>query len=110
MASARSSVARRPASLTGKSSKRKWGQTSRKSRHERGYGWEWEKTRERILKRDRRLCQHCLPKGRVVVATDVDHIVPRALGGSEADSNLQSLCGDCHKAKTAREGQSLRFE
>ncbi|EPP7980223.1 HNH endonuclease, partial [Escherichia coli] len=24
-------------------------------------------------------------------------------GGSDADSNLQSLCWPCHKAKTARE-------
>ncbi|ENB3256608.1 HNH endonuclease, partial [Escherichia coli] len=28
---------------------------------------------------------------------------PKAHGGSDADSNLQSLCWPCHKAKTARE-------
>jgi 5-methylcytosine-specific restriction enzyme A len=82
--------------------------TSRQSRHERGYGWEWEKARKRVLVRDKYLCQLCMKAKRVRVATDVDHIVPRAQGGSEADDNLQSLCGDCHKAKTAREGQTPR--
>ncbi|EIV3153601.1 HNH endonuclease [Escherichia coli] len=27
----------------------------------------------------------------------------KAHGGTDADSNLQSLCWPCHKAKTARE-------
>ncbi|ELV2160624.1 HNH endonuclease [Escherichia coli] len=36
-------------------------------------------------------------------AKTVDHIIPKAHGGSDADSNLQSLCWPCHKAKTARE-------
>jgi len=31
---------------------------------------------------------------------EVDHIVPLALGGSDAMSNLQALCPRCHKAKT----------
>lgn len=32
---------------------------------------------------------------------DVDHVVPRALGGSDERSNLQVLCGEpCHRKKT----------
>ena len=38
-------------------------------------------------------------------ATDVDHIVRRNYGGSEDDSNLQSLCHPCHSSKTGREGR-----
>jgi len=34
---------------------------------------------------------------------EVDHILPLASGGSHQDPNLQTLCGDCHKAKTAQD-------
>ena len=81
----------------------------RGNRHQRDYGYEWEKKRARILKRDEGLCQPCLRMDRVTVATQVDHIIQRASGGSEEDSNLQSICLSCHKEKTAREstgGQS----
>ncbi|QTA06787.1 HNH endonuclease [Escherichia albertii] len=73
------------------------------SRHQRGYGSKWDTIRARILKRDNHLCQNCLRNGRVVEARTVDHIIPKAHGGTDADSNLQSLCWSCHKAKTARE-------
>ena len=82
-----------------------WATTSRTTRHQRGYGWQWEKQRARILDRDKHLCVACRAAGRAVIATDVDHIIPRSAGGSEDDSNLQSLCSACHKAKTAREGR-----
>lgn len=73
------------------------------SRHQRGYGSKWDAIRARILKRDNHLCQNCLRNGRAVEARTVDHIIPKAHGGTDADSNLQSLCWPCHKAKTARE-------
>ena len=31
---------------------------------------------------------------------DIDHIIPRSLGGSEDDDNLQALCPACHRKKT----------
>lgn len=35
---------------------------------------------------------------------EVDHIVPIALGGAEYDlNNMQTLCEECHKKKTAKE-------
>lgn len=46
------------------------------------------------------LCQRA---GVVREAKTVDHIIPKAHGGTDADNNLQSLCWPCHKAKTARE-------
>ncbi len=41
--------------------------------------------------------------GRVVVATEVDHIVPLAAGGSNTIDNLQPLCRSCHSKKTVKE-------
>jgi 5-methylcytosine-specific restriction endonuclease McrA len=34
---------------------------------------------------------------------EVDHIVPKKQGGTDDESNLQSLCKPHHSAKTARE-------
>ena len=77
-----------------------WHKTSR---HERGYGSVWVKLRERILRRDDYLCQPCLAKGRPTQATEVDHITPKAKGGTDDDGNLQSICNPCHVSKTAIE-------
>jgi 5-methylcytosine-specific restriction protein A len=33
----------------------------------------------------------------------VDHIVPLAIGGTDTDDNVQSLCDPCHERKTALE-------
>lgn len=74
-----------------------------KTASQRGYGNEWRKLRRIVLERDRYLCQICFRQGLYVTATTVDHIVPKAQGGSDALSNLQSLCECCHKFKTARE-------
>lgn len=49
------------------------------------------------------LCQHCLARGIVRTAKQVDHKVRLADGGSNDLDNLQSLCTDCHKAKTIQE-------
>jgi 5-methylcytosine-specific restriction protein A len=76
---------------------------SAESRHERGYGWQWTKTSARILKRDMRLCQVCLTQGRYTTATEVDHIIPKSLGGRDDDDNLQALDHACHAAKTQAE-------
>lgn len=73
------------------------------SRHQRGYGTKWEGIRERILKRDKGLCQDHLKQGVAKSASCVDHITPKAHGGTDADSNLQSLCWSCHARKTARD-------
>ncbi|HCR1107374.1 TPA: HNH endonuclease [Klebsiella aerogenes] len=81
-----------------------WQQYQRgQSRQARGYGGAWDIRRARILDRDKHLCQACLLEGRAVVARTVDHIVAKAHGGTDADSNLQSLCWPCHHAKTSRE-------
>jgi 5-methylcytosine-specific restriction protein A len=48
------------------------------------------------------LCVHCEAKGRVRLATELDHITPIAKGGRD-DGPKQGLCSDCHKAKTAQD-------
>ena len=57
------------------------------SRHQRGYGAKWDVIRERVLKRDKGLCHLCLRAGVVREAKTVDHIIPKAHGGTDADSN-----------------------
>lgn len=74
-----------------------------KSRHERGYGTKWDRLRLVVLSRDKHLCQQCLREGRATEAGTVDHITPKAHGGTDAESNLQSLCWPCHYRKTATE-------
>ena len=74
----------------------------RGSASQRGYGVLWRRLRAMFL-RQHPLCadpfnEH---KGRPVAATDVDHIVPRARGGTDAFANLQALCHSCHSRKTA---------
>ena len=76
---------------------------SKQSRHERGYGSQWDKTRAIIIKRDMGLCQPCKRKGRVTPFDAVDHIKPKAQGGTDDYDNLQCICEPCHKAKTDQE-------
>jgi hypothetical protein len=44
----------------------------------------------------------------MVVATEVDHVIPRQEGGTDDRSNLQPLCHDHHSAKTMREANARR--
>jgi len=73
----------------------------RGTRQERGYDSKWDKLRLVILRRDLYLCQPCQRIGRPTPATQVDHVKPKAKGGTDDHDNLQGICHDCHKAKTA---------
>jgi 5-methylcytosine-specific restriction enzyme A len=57
------------------------------------------------------LCQHCIKRGRVQPATDVDHVIPHK-GNEELfwRGELQSLCKECHSRKTAEEQGHGRAE
>jgi 5-methylcytosine-specific restriction endonuclease McrA len=63
--------------------------------------------RKRIKKRDGYLCQTCRRAGRVTLATQVDHIAPLHLGGSDTAINKESICDACHATKTARETRAM---
>jgi len=75
----------------------------RGSRHARGYGSKWDKLRIRVLKRDNYACVPCRKDGIITSATEVDHIKPKQLGGLDIMINLQSICHNCHAAKTTKE-------
>ncbi|MGI4846839.1 MAG: HNH endonuclease [Janthinobacterium lividum] len=71
---------------------------------ERKRGSAGVKDRTRIRKQFSDICQSCKRPGRIV-----DHIIPLWDGGTNADSNLQTLCKTCHDAKSEREaGQRAR--
>ena len=81
-----------------------WGDDKlRGNRHQRGYGTLWVKLRDGVMVRDHYLCQVCMSEDRLTPATEVDHIIPKARGGTDNPDNLQAICAECHKTKTARE-------
>lgn len=68
-------------------------------------GSKWQAMRLSHLT-DNPLCVHCLAAGRYTAADEVDHIKPLWQGGLEFNPyNLQSLCTECHKVKTAAEAK-----
>ena len=59
---------------------------------------EWRAMSRHIRQRDNWLCTSCRP--RRVAAELVHHIVPLSENGEPLkESNLTSLCADCHRAK-----------
>jgi 5-methylcytosine-specific restriction protein A len=60
------------------------------------------KRRARFLE-DNPLCVHCKAKGRVTAATVPDHITALTNGGQDTEENLQALCEECHRTKTAQD-------
>ena len=76
----------------------------------RWYGTFWRKLRKRIMERDNGLCQECLRHGIYTPATDVDHIIPKAAGGTDSPNNLQCLCKKCHRIKTSKEDSKNKVQ
>ncbi|MCK9479285.1 MAG: HNH endonuclease [Firmicutes bacterium] len=73
----------------------------RESAYERGYTNKWQKQSKLYLKQNP-LCVQCQSKGKLVMATVVDHITPHR-GNAQlmwSKSNWQSLCKRCHDKKT----------
>ena len=61
-------------------------------------------TRKRILARDGHECAQCGSTERL----EVDHINNQRGPHYNRDENLQVLCAQCHKAKTAKESAHAR--
>lgn len=57
----------------------------------------WHKKRNTALKEGDHRCVRCGAEDKL----QVDHIVPRAAGGSDEQDNLQVLCKKCHWEKTS---------
>ena len=68
----------------------------------RGGSRAWTAIRKRIMDRDGGRCVVCGGPGEAV-----DHRIPRAAGGEDTWSNLQTLCNPHHREKTLRELQTL---
>lgn len=85
-----------------------WTSPDRGTAEQRGYDWEWRKKRAVVLKRARYLCQCDRCKGYRYPASEVDHITPKSLGGTDDYSNLMAINSDCHKLKTQRESAAAR--
>jgi 5-methylcytosine-specific restriction protein A len=77
-----------------------WSRTDPASKHK--YGAHWQETRARVLREQPR-CAECRRP-----ATDVDHIVAHADGGTDDRSNLRPLCNPCHKKATASQNRARR--
>jgi 5-methylcytosine-specific restriction protein A len=70
-------------------------------------GRRWLRIRARQL-RLHPLCAMCFEQGVLTEAAEVDHVIPLFRGGTDAEGNLQSLCGPCHERKTLEEqGKAL---
>ncbi len=69
----------------------------RGSSTQRGYGYAWQQQRKKFIQ-SHPFCKYCPSP-----TQEVDHIIPRARGGSDDDSNLQPLCKRHHNEKTGRE-------
>lgn len=62
--------------------------------------------REYVLFRDNHCCQCCKGKSKDNVL-EVHHIVFRSQGGTDAPSNLITLCNKCHSSTNHKEGKIL---
>lgn len=69
------------------------------------YNARWKRISKHYLRRHPLCCDpfgYHDEDGIIVVANEVDHIVPLRAGGTHASKNLQALCRSCHSKKTVR--------
>ena len=57
-----------------------------------------------LLKKQKGKCTHCELYFREEDVMEVDHIIPKTLGGKDQYNNLQILHRHCHDRKTADDG------
>lgn len=60
-------------------------------------GRAWQAARARVLERDDHTCGYCGQH-----ATHVDHIIAKANGGTDDESNLIASCSSCNLTKGAK--------
>lgn len=63
-----------------------------------------------LLERQKHLCQECFFPVSIgsYSNADIDHIIPRRLGGTTDLTNLQVLCVPCHRTKTSLESRGVK--
>lgn len=73
----------------------------------------WKRKRERILRRDKYMCQECKRYGRTTTATTVHHVIPLLWCLSHnsqlalSSINLYSVCSSCHDQYHDRQSDAL---
>jgi len=68
-------------------------------------GRPWRRLKQKIHTRDGWTCLHC---GITTMKLELDHIINVAQGGTDDESNLQSLCVECHKVKSQKESRGAQ--
>lgn len=69
------------------------------------YGRRWK-----VLQRDRFTCRYCGSMA-PAVPLEVDHILPRSMGGRDNPENLVTACLPCNQGKKARDSYpALEFQ
>jgi 5-methylcytosine-specific restriction protein A len=67
--------------------------------------------RDAVMARDCGLCVACQAKGKITPGAEIDHKVALVNGGDDNPDNLQTLCKECHREKTAQDtGTTYRPE
>ncbi|WP_373480987.1 group II intron reverse transcriptase [Geminocystis sp.] len=61
-----------------------------------------------LLKRDKGVCKVCVAQFMTGDLWEIDHIIPKSLGGRDSYDNLQLLHKHCHDKKTASDGSLTR--
>lgn len=74
------------------------------TRTQRGYGTAWSRLRAQVGEEE----QQCRACGSTDARWICDHIVPKAMGGTDERGNLQRLCRACSDRKTGGEGGRKR--
>jgi len=67
-------------------------------------GRPWRRLKDKIHRREQYTCKCC---GMVTMQLELEHIVNVAQGGTDDESNLQSLCPPCHLKKTQKESRGI---
>lgn len=69
----------------------------------------WKRARTAILQRDAHRCTVIEAGHRCTnPATEVDHVIPVSLGGTDDPTNLVAICATHHRSKTQREAAAAR--
>jgi len=71
---------------------------------------ELSKTKATLLKKQKGKCAYCglYFLDRDLSTIEVDHIIPKSLGGKDSYENLQLLHGHCHDKKTKSDGSQTK--
>lgn len=66
-----------------------------------------KKHREAIFARDKGVCWLCAQMVAEDEPYDVDHVIPRELGGSDGDENLRIAHKPCHREKSKADVKAI---